>query len=101
MPIAALIGAGLLGTGFAFFWERFISRFIKGDTEEMLEIFNQEFYNEVTKNGLEDGEIAIVRVLIELTPEVASEMFATSDKRGFAKAIICPAIEKLKNIEIC
>ena len=97
--IAALIGAGALGAGFAFFWERFISLFLKGDTEEMLEIFNQEFYNEVTANRLEEDEIAIARDTIELTPEVASEMFACDDKRDFAKAIICPVIEKLKKGE--
>ena len=98
--LAALIGAGVLGAGFAFLWERFISLFLKGDTEEMLEIFNYEFYTEVTANSLGEEEIAIARDFIELTPEVASEMFACEDKRDFAKSIICPVIEKLKNGEI-
>ena len=97
--IAALIGAGVFGGMFGIIGERIISLFIKGDTEEMLEIFNYEFYKEVTANRLEESEISIVRDSIELTPEVASEMFAREDKRDFAKSIICPAIEKLKNGE--
>ena len=98
--LAALIGAGVLGTGFAFLWEKFISMFLKGDTEEMLEIFNHEFYNEVTANCLEEKEIAAVKDSIELTPEVTSEMFVCEDKTDFAKAIICPVIERLKKGEI-
>ena len=98
--LAALAGAGLLGGALAFLWEKFISLFLKGDTEEMLDIFNHEFYNEVTANCLEEDEIVIVRDSIELTPQVASEMFACKDKRDFAKAIICPAIEKLKEGEL-
>ena len=97
--IAALIGAGTLGAALAFFWEKIISLFIKDDTEEMLEIFNHEFYNEVTANRLDEDEIAIARDSIELTPEVTSEMFVCEDKRDFAKSIICPVIEKLKKGE--
>ena len=97
--IAALIGAGILGAMLGFLWERFLSLFLKGDTEEMLEIFNHEFYNEVTANCLDEDEIAIARDSIELTPEVTSEMFVCENKRDFAKAIICPAIEKLKKSE--
>ena len=97
--IAALIGAGVFGAVSGFLWERFISLFLKGDTEEMLEIFNYEFYSEVTANSLNEDEIAIARDSIELTPEVTSEMFACEDRRDFAKSIICPAIEKLKKGE--
>ena len=94
--IAALIGAGIVGTGLAYLGEKIISLFVKGDTEEMLEIFNQEFYHEVTSQCLEEKEIVLVKDSIELTPEVASEMFVCEDKRDFAKSIICPVIEKLK-----
>ena len=97
--LAALIGAGALGAGLAYIWEKILSLFIKGDTEEMLEIFNHEFYNEVTANSLEEDEIAIARDSIELTPEVTSEMFVCEDKRDFAKSIICPVIEQLKKEE--
>ena len=98
--IAALIGAGVFGAASGFFWERFISLFIKGDTEEMLEIFNHEFYAVVTAFRLDEKEIANARDLIELTPDVTGEMFACMDKREFAKSIIYPAIEKLKSGEI-
>ena len=94
--LAALIGAGALGTAFAFLWERFLSLFLKGDTEAMLEIFNYEFYTQVTANRLDEDEIAAARDSVEFTPELANEMFAREDKGGFAKAIICPVIEKLK-----
>ena len=94
--IAALIGAGIFGTALAYGWERFISLFVKCDAEEMLEIFNQEFYSEVTANCLAEEEIAAARDRIELTPEAACEMFACPDKKDFAKGIICPVIENLK-----
>ena len=51
----------------------------------------------LTAKNLDENEIAIVRDLIELTPQVCSEMFACKDKKDFAKAIICPAIEKLQH----
>ena len=95
--IAALIGAGTLGTALAFFWEKFISAFFKGDAEEMLEIFNQEFFYEVKHECLDEEEIALVRDLIEFTPQVCSEMFAHEDKKNFAKAIITSAIECIKS----
>ena len=94
--LAALTGAGVFGTGLAYACEKIISLFFKGDTEEMLEIFNQEFYNEVSARCLEEDEIAQVRDSIELTPQVTSEMFVCEDKREFAKTIICPAIDRLK-----
>ena len=98
--LAALIGAGTLGAALAYIWEKFILLFIKGDTEEMLEIFNFEFYTEVTANCLDEDEIAIARDSIELTPEVTSEMFVCDDKKDFAKSIICPVIEQLKKGEV-
>ena len=98
--LAALIGAGTLGAALAYIWEKIISLFIKGDTEEMLEIFNYEFYNEVTANCLNENEIAIARDSIELTPEITSEMFVCEDKKDFAKSIICPVIEQLKKGEV-
>ena len=97
--LAALIGAGVLGAGLAYIWEKILSLFIKGDTEEMLEIFNHEFYCEVTANCLDEDEIAVARDSIELTPEVTSEMFVCEDKRDFAKSIICPVIEQVKKGE--
>ena len=97
--IAALIGAGILGGAAGYLWERFISFFLKGDTEEMLEIFNYEFYHEVTANNLDEDEIALARDSIELTPEVTNEMFVSEDKKNFAKSIICPVIEELKTVE--
>ena len=94
--IAALAAAGIFGAGLAYAGEKIISLFFKGDTEKMVELFNLEFYCEVTARRLEEEEIAKARDAIELTPKVASEMFACEDKSAFAKSIICPAIEKLK-----
>ena len=93
--MAALVGSGIFGLGLAYVGEKFISLFFKGDTERMVELFNFEFYCEVTEKCLKEEEIAKARDAIELTPKVASDMYACEDKRGFARSIICPAIQAL------
>ena len=92
--VAALIGAGALGGAAAFLWEKFISLFFKSDTEEMLDLFNLEFYNEVSARCLREAEILRVKECIELTTDTTKEMFVCEERNAFAKNIICQAIEK-------
>lgn len=92
--LAALLGAGLVGGAAAFLWEKFISLFLKSDTEEMLDLFNLEFYNEVSARCFGEEKILQVKNNIELTAETTKEMFVCKEKSAFAKNIICDAIEK-------
>lgn len=92
--VAALFGAGFLGMAFSYAGERLIALFYKSDTEKMLELFNYEFYCEVSGRKMGEAEIARARDIIELTPRHTADMFACRDKAGFARALICPAVAR-------
>ena len=92
--LAALAGAGIIGAGAAYVWEKFIKLFFRSDTEEMIDLFNLEFYNHVTEHKMGEENIAKLRDSIELTTQTTKEMFICKDKKSFARNIICQAAEK-------
>ena len=92
-----LVMAGVFGAVFAFVWEKLITLFFKTDTQEMLDIFNNVFFELAQKNALTENQKEIAAQNISIDTKIISQIFTTKDRYSFAKDMIEPYIMEAKN----
>jgi len=90
--IAGLIGAGIFGGTLGMIWEKIISAFIKDDTKDMMEIFNDEFANLSQEYLLSEAEINELTETIEIKQASLKAIFAQSDRKDFARCKLEPYV---------
>ena len=94
--IFGLVGAGIFGTALGMVWDRIIHRFWRNDSDEMLEILNQEFLLLCYKNGLSQQEAEITKLKVEafLKEQFLKDMFIQENREAYAQSALLVYFEK-------
>ena len=90
--IICIIGAGLLGWVAGFVTEKVINRFFKDDSHDMLAIANEVFCELAQEHELTEEQTKTACDKVLITKSTVRSMYATRDKRAFAKELIEPCI---------
>ncbi|MCL2215892.1 MAG: hypothetical protein FWB91_02605 [Defluviitaleaceae bacterium] len=90
--IAGIAGAGVLGAGLGMLWEKLAARFVKDDTQDMMEILNQEFCNLSQEYLLTTKEVEDLTEAITIKPKNLKTIFAQCDRAHYARCTIEPYV---------
>jgi len=92
--LAGLIGAGLLSAGLSFLVNRIIHLFVKDDTEDMLDIYNQCFAALAEEHALNEDEICTAADNICMSKEHVRDIFSEkTDRMAFACSKLEPCVK--------
>ena len=99
--IGGMVGAAIASKGA----NAVLSRFIEDDAVALLKIINQEFVPLAQEYLLSEEEMNIVieDIKEELVQEKLLQMYASKDKKAFAKNLLCNCIEKTVKwrVQVC
>ena len=96
---AGMTGAGIFGGLTAYAWERGIKLFIQDDTADMMDICNKVFAKMLEEYKLKEAEAVKLIEDIVITPNNIKEMYRQKDREAYARKIIEPYMNELKNIK--
>ena len=82
--IGGVVGAGILGALFGGIVEKVISKFIKSDFVEMLEIYNKEFVNLCKEYNINRFELSNLLEQITVTPYDLKTLFLRENREIYA-----------------
>ena len=92
--IAGIVGAGLLSAALSFAVNKIIHLFVKDDTEDMLDIYNQTFASLAQEHGLNTDEIKAVTDSVCMNRQRIRDIFMQKKNRpAFALSTLAPHVE--------
>jgi len=96
--IAGIVGAGILSAALSFLVNRVIHLFTTDDTEDMLEIFSQNFVRLAEEYLLNYNEIEAAKASIGMCKQLVNDLFVAEDRDVFATDTMEPHIKKQYNL---
>ena len=90
--LAGVIGAGVLSAGLGWLVNRVIHLFVQDDTEDMLDIYSQVFFNLAEKHRLNPQEIDVVVENIGMSRQLVRDIFVEEERFNFARGVIEPIV---------
>ncbi|MDR2167566.1 MAG: hypothetical protein LBE35_06935 [Clostridiales bacterium] len=97
--IFGIIGAALLGVALGAMLEKIIKRFVKDDTEDMLEICNRVFCELAENYALSGEQAQKAAEIIEIDASTVKKMYASPDKTAYACGLIEPCLKEIVSDE--
>ncbi|MCL2350645.1 MAG: hypothetical protein FWC67_04095, partial [Defluviitaleaceae bacterium] len=94
--IGGIIGAAILGVALGGILEKVIKKFVRDDTEDMLEICNRVFCELAENYELNDEQAQTACERIEIKAADVRKMYASSDKNAYAQGLIEPCLKDIK-----
>jgi len=95
--VAGLIGAGVFSSIVDAIGRRLLSRFLKSDVEDMLELINEEFEELATQHCLDDVQVESIANNIHLDKKTCLECFCKKDRKKYARELLHPHFQKRKS----
>jgi hypothetical protein len=92
---AGIVGAGVLGAVIGGVCEKTISRFVQGDTADMLEICNDTLAELAAEYKLNEDEVCECAEAAAIDPKTVSEMFLQKDRAEYARKTIEPCVKNV------
>jgi len=94
--MAGIVGAGLFSGVLGYAWERLIGKFVKSDSQDMLDVISAEFATMAEKHKLSDQQIEEIKAVLVIDSRLIREMFTQKDRVSYARELLMRAYNEAK-----
>lgn len=92
--VAGLAGAGIFSSVSDIICRKILGRFLKSDTEAMMDIINEEFECMVTEYALEEERADAIACKVHVDDKICLNCFCKGDKKKYIREILTPYFQK-------
>ena len=92
--VAGLAGAGILSSASDTLCRKILSKFLKSDTEAMVDIINEEFECMVIEYAIKDEQADKIACKVHVDDKICLNCFCKGDKKKYIREILTPYFQK-------
>ena len=92
--VAGLAGAGIFSSVFDIICRKILGRFLKSDTEAMVDIINEEFECMVEEYALDEEQADTIACKVHVDDKICLNCFCKGDKKKYIREILTPYFQE-------